>query len=256
MGLGAPRESMHLVKKGQDARLLTTKTRKDYTSPMRKYAEEKIKILRSLDLDGYVFKKFSPSCGMEKVRVFGKNGIPAQTGTGIYAQVLMRSITNLPVGEEGNPILRENWVEKVFAYRRVKDLWKNGWTVRKVVDFHSANKFMLLAHSETLFRRLGRLVASAKKIPKEEFRLQYENQFMAALKIVATRKKNTINAALNAIPLLIHFPGGCPELSKSFLEVSQCLGFSHKSVGGCLLPQVNKEDVAIPVFEAIPLTLF
>jgi len=133
---------------------------------------------------------------MERVKVYpaGGKGAGTKNGRGLFAAALLAKLPNLPVEEEGrlhDPRLRENWVSRVFAYHRLQDLWTPSWSVGRLVAFHTAHKYLLLAHSEKDYRELGRLVAGAKAIPRKELRSRYESQFMAALKRIATPAKNT-----------------------------------------------------------------
>jgi uncharacterized protein YbgA (DUF1722 family) len=126
---------------------------------------------------------------MERVRVYAENGMPSRDGFGMFAAALLRRYPNLPVEEEGrlsDPKLRENFVERVFAYRRLQDFFATRWTVGGLVAFHTAHKLVLLAHAPNAYRELGRDVAAAKKIPRPEFRREYETRFMSALKKLAT----------------------------------------------------------------------
>jgi uncharacterized protein YbgA (DUF1722 family) len=99
----------------------------------------------------------------------------------------------LPVEEEGrlhDAVLRENWIERVFAYRRLRSLFAGRFSVGGLVAFHTAHKLQLLAHSTEAYRRLGRLVAGAKRMERAELRRRYEAAFMAALAERATRPKH------------------------------------------------------------------
>jgi uncharacterized protein YbgA (DUF1722 family)/uncharacterized protein YbbK (DUF523 family) len=189
-GLGTPRESMRLVKDDGDVRLVTTKTRVDHTDSMRRFAARRVAVLGRLDLCGYVLKKDSPSCGMERVKIYGaEGGMPAKSGRGLYAQALLDAYPLLPVEEEGrlnDPVLRESFVERVFAYRRLRSLFGGRWTLGTLVAFHAAHKLQLLAHSPAAYQALGRLVAGAKHVERRELRARYEEGFMRGLAVRAT----------------------------------------------------------------------
>ena len=114
------------------------------------------------NLAGYVLKKDSPSCGLERVRVHD-DGRVTRTGRGLFAEALVSAMPNLPVEEEGrlnDPALRENFVERVFAYQRLRTLFGGRWTMRTLVVFHSMHKLQLLSHSRQGYAELGRLVAA------------------------------------------------------------------------------------------------
>jgi uncharacterized protein YbgA (DUF1722 family) len=105
----------------------------------------------------------------------------------------MEAYPNLPCEDEGrlnDPKLRENFIERVFAYQRLSDLFRSRWTRGQVVAFHTAHKLQLMAHSTVAYRELGRLVAALKQTPRAVFREQYEGGFMRALAHVASRGRN------------------------------------------------------------------
>jgi uncharacterized protein YbgA (DUF1722 family) len=157
--------------------------------------------LAALGLCGYVLKSGSPSCGMERVKVYGPGGMPEKGGSGLYAAELLRRFASLPVEEEGrlhDARLRENWIERVFAYRRLRSLFEGRPSRGRLVAFHTAHKLQLLAHSEVRYRELGRLVADAKRTPEAELRERYQAAFMAALATPATPKRH-VNVLQHAL---------------------------------------------------------
>lgn len=192
VGMGIPRPTIRLERKEGAIRLVDPKNGKDWTEAMLAYAREKVEALGQLELSGFVLKKDSPSCGMERVRVYG-GGMPKKEGRGFFAQVLMEAFPNLPVEEEGrlcDPRLRENFVERVFAYSRLKALFSSSWTRASLVAFHTAHKLQLLAHSPKLYQQLGQLVAQAKHFERKELAERYSTTFMSCLKTIATRSRN------------------------------------------------------------------
>jgi uncharacterized protein YbgA (DUF1722 family)/uncharacterized protein YbbK (DUF523 family) len=194
-GFGTPRESMRLVRDGDGLRLVTFKTGTDYTQVMQRFAAKRVAALEQHDLCGYVLKKDSPSCGMERVKVYPRGGaMPSRTGRGLFAAALLEGHPSLPVEEEGrlnDPVLRENFIERVFAYRRLRDLFRSRWRAGDVVAFHGAHKLQLLSHSPKIQAEMGRLVAQVKRIARAELRDRYEHGFMSALCVVATRARHT-----------------------------------------------------------------
>jgi uncharacterized protein YbgA (DUF1722 family) len=91
---------------------------------------------------------------------------------------------------EAHARLRENFVERVFAYARLRDLLDSRWSVGALVAFHSAHKLTLMAHSPGAYRELGRMVASAADQPRAELATRYAEQFMAALQELATPQRH------------------------------------------------------------------
>jgi len=195
LGLGVPRETLRLVK-GQDGKvsLIANESGIDHTMAMRAFADRRTASLAGEDLSGYLLKKDSPSCGMERVKVYGLRGTPSRDGRGLYAASLLNRYPNLPVEEEGrlnDPRLRENFIERVFAYRRLRTFFASRWTIGRLVAFHTAHKLQLLAHAPIAYSELGRFVANAKGVAKGEVRDHYETTFMAALKQLATPARHT-----------------------------------------------------------------
>jgi uncharacterized protein YbgA (DUF1722 family)/uncharacterized protein YbbK (DUF523 family) len=193
LGLGTPRETLRLVRISNDIRLLMPKTGADHTEAMRAYVVHRLAELAEEDLSGYVLKKDSPSCGMERVRIFDAHGVPAKSGQGLFAEALLQHFPNLPVEEEGrltDPHLRENFIERVFAYTRLRSLFSGRWKVGDLIAFHTAHKLLLMAHSPHAYQDLGRLVAEAKSAPRAELRDRYESEFMGALREMATTKRH------------------------------------------------------------------
>jgi uncharacterized protein YbgA (DUF1722 family)/uncharacterized protein YbbK (DUF523 family) len=197
IGLGVPRESIRLVRGPDHAdaiRLVGNKTGHDHTDKMHAYAERRTAALGREELSGYVLKKDSPSCGMERVRVYGPSGMATRDGAGLFASALTRRYPSLPVEEEGrlnDSHLRENFVERVFAYRRLRSFFSTRWTIGGLVQFHTAHKLVLMAHSPKAYSELGRFVANAKRLARDQVRDDYELAFMDALKKLATTARHT-----------------------------------------------------------------
>jgi uncharacterized protein YbgA (DUF1722 family)/uncharacterized protein YbbK (DUF523 family) len=193
VGMSIPRPTIRLERRGEEIHLVDPKNGIDHTDAMRAYAARRVAEVERLDLCGWILKKDSPSCGMERVRVYAK-GAATKTGRGLFAEALLERMPLLPVEEEGrlnDPELRENFVERVFAYRRLKDFFRGRWTVGDLVRFHSAEKLLLLAHHPEGYRQLGRIVAKAKEIPREELPTRYGEIFMRAMAMPATPGKQT-----------------------------------------------------------------
>jgi len=201
IGLGTPRPAIRLEAAGAQPRLVMPSTGDDLTERMQRYAAAKVDELRHGDLDGYVLKRASPSCGMERVRLWGDDGSATRKGVGIYARILMERWPHLPVEEEGrlnDPVLRENFIERVFCRHRWRTLVRRGLDRGRLVEFHTAHKLLLRSHNEAAYRRLGRLVASAGTLADRELFRRYEDEFHHALgsKTTAKRHANVLYHAL------------------------------------------------------------
>ena len=194
VGMGTPRETLRLVRDNGITRMVTTGTGVDYTERMNTWSKRRVTELARADLDGYVLKRNSPSCGMERVKIAGGRGPAARDSRGLFASVLLQALPLLPVEEEGrltNPSLRENFVERVFGYRRLKVLFAGRWSVGSLVEFHTAHKMSLLAHSTTAYRELHRLVDDGAQRPRADVREQYERFFMKTLALPATARRHS-----------------------------------------------------------------
>ena len=193
-GLPVPREAMHLVGDPESPRLLTVRTGKDQTERMLRWAEKKLKELEKLDLCGFVFKSKSPSSGMKGVKVYSPEGIPRSKGVGIFARAFTEHFSLLPIEDEGrlsDPELRENFIERVFVFRRWKDFILKGGTIKDLISFHTDHKLLVLSHSPKHYRTLGSLVATAKEFSPEHLHSEYLGILMEGLRMIATAKKNT-----------------------------------------------------------------
>jgi uncharacterized protein YbgA (DUF1722 family)/uncharacterized protein YbbK (DUF523 family) len=189
IGLGVPRETLRLERADGEVRMVANETGRDLTASMNRFAARRTAALAHEDLSGYVLKKDSPSCGMEGVRIYDRSGMPRRGGSGLFAATLMARFPNLPVEEEGrlnDPRLRENFVERIFAYHRLRSFFAGNWTVGGLVRFHTAHKLSLMAHSPKAYAELGRMVAIARDTPRGELRAAYEHAMMAALRQLAT----------------------------------------------------------------------
>jgi len=143
------------------------------------------------DINGYILMQKSPSCGMERVKVYAANGhTQPGGGSGVFAQALMQACPDLPVEEDGrlnDAVLRENFLTRVYAHADWQRLRQAGLSRRAIVDFHSRYKYQLMASNPLQYKVLGRLVAQLAEHSLEEFAPQYFSQLMQALKKPATR---------------------------------------------------------------------
>lgn len=191
-GFGTPRESMRLVDDVTKPRLLTVRSHQDHTGRMRRYTQRRLRDLGSLNLSGYVFKKDSPSCGTQRVRVYARDGRLLGTGKGLFADAFQRAFPLTPIEEEGrlqDQSLRENFIERVFGYHRWQVL-DTRLTRGRLVAFHTAHKYLLLAHSQRHYRELGQIVADAKQRSTRDLARTYGNLFMEALAVKTTIRKH------------------------------------------------------------------
>jgi uncharacterized protein YbbK (DUF523 family)/uncharacterized protein YbgA (DUF1722 family) len=189
IGLGVPRPTLRLERRGDDVRMVVTDSREDLTERMRVWAEAAAERIAAAELDGYVLKKSSPSCGMERVKVYDENGSPAAVGRGLFAAALIERLPLLPVEEEGrlrDARLREHFVARVFAHARVRGFLASDWGPRELVEFHTAEKMLVRVHDPQLALELGQLVAAAGEADHDELAARYAELHARALAAPAT----------------------------------------------------------------------
>ncbi len=193
-GLPVPREPMHLADDLENPRLLTIHTGIDHTEGMKEWAEKKLDELDRTGLSGYIFKSRSPSSGMRGVKVYmGSNSRPVHRGVGIFANAFMKRFPITPVEDEGrlhDPGLRENFIERVFVFKRWQELMKKGISTGGLVGFHGDHKLLIMAHSPKHLSELGKLVAGTKGTGSRLYDLYIET-LMEGLRLIATSRKNT-----------------------------------------------------------------
>ena len=193
IGLGVPRPPIRLRGDPENPNAVAvTDSTFDVTAKLDEYARSRVETSRAFS--AYIFKRGSPSCGMERVKVFDSKGMPSAHGAGIFAKRLMQEIPLMPVEEEGrltDPVLRENFITRVYVYHRWQRMREEGITAGRLVDFHTRHKMLIRAHGEAGYQRLGRLVAEAGRHDMTELADEYVELLMRALKRPATRKQHS-----------------------------------------------------------------
>ena len=193
IGLGVPRETIRLsMFDGRIEAIGNKNPDLNVTGALSRCADEQRSWHR--DIFGYIVKKDSPSCGMERVRVY-RGDQPQRDGTGLYTQALMQNFPSLPVEEEGrlgDPVLRESFVKRVFIYRRWRRMTDNGLDWAALTDFHARHKLILYCHDQDRGRRLGRELSEAHGEPIEDYAPRYLAEMMSILGVYA-RRSNHVN---------------------------------------------------------------
>lgn len=195
-GMSVPREALRLVGDPSQPRLVTVATKKDHTGQMTTWARLRLRELEQESLCGFIFKSRSPSSGMERVKVYpdGQGGMPTHTGVGIFARAFMKHFPLLPVEEEGrlhDPVLRENFIERIFVLQRLRRVMEEKKTAGSLVAFHTRHKLLIMAHSNRHYRLMGALVAHAAEQGIAGSLQAYHVLLMEALSLKATVKKHT-----------------------------------------------------------------
>lgn len=195
-GMSIPREALRQVGDPEAPRLVTVQTGEDWTERMNQWATARVEALATEGLCGFIFKRASPSSGMERVKVYtgiGKQSAPpVLKGVGLFARIFMQRFPLLPVEEEGrlnDAMLRENFIERLFVMQRWQVLVA-GWSMGGLVEFHTRHKLLVLAHSTEHYRRLGKLVAAGAGMDASALQQQYLALLMEGLRLRATTAKH------------------------------------------------------------------
>jgi len=191
IGLGIPRPPIHLTGDPEEPRAVGVKDPSlDVTDALAGFAHKTARQLT--DVSGYILKSKSPSCGMERVKLYGQHGGQKKT-VGIHAGIIMQALPNLPVEEEGrlnDPVLRENFVNRVYVYHRWQEFRRQRITAKGLVAFHAAHKYMVMAHSQAAYQRLGRLLSNLKGVHLPAVADAYIAELMGALQRRVSRGRH------------------------------------------------------------------
>jgi len=189
-GFGMPRPTMQLRQKGKEIRLVFSKqTENDVTDQLINYSVSKVIQLKHLD--GFIFKKDSPSCGAFRVPVvIHEEGFRNREGVGLFAKSFMQRHPLIPVEEEGrlnDAALCENFFERVYAYRRWKEIGNPEKNIKGFIEYHARHKLILMARGSHFYTELGRIVAGTTKKDLMQRREQYIHRFMQVMKVTTQR---------------------------------------------------------------------
>ena len=191
IGLSIPREPIRLVTLNDEVRCVGIRTPGlDVTEDLYRSADEQQFWHRQLC--GYILKKGSPSCGMERVSLY-KGDIPDRTGVGLYAERLMQNFPDLPVEEEGrleDPVLRENFIQRVYIYSRWHKLMTQAVSMKSLTLFHAQHKYIYMSHNQLMAKQLGSWLAENHKSDLATLTRQYISKMTILLKHPATRKNH------------------------------------------------------------------
>ncbi len=190
-GLSIPREPMELVGDPRWPRLVVIGSTIDLTGILSPWAGRKARQLAKQDISGFILKARSPSCAVDDARIAAQGRM--KKGAGLFSSVLAARLPGLPVIDEerlADPVLRENFIERVFLYRRWLALKSQRPSLGRLVAFHSDHKLQIMAHSLTHYAELGRFVAHAKGKPPGKVYDTYRSLLFEGMRQIATPKKH------------------------------------------------------------------
>ena len=194
VGMGVPREPVRLV---DEAGAISVKGvvdfSADFTEPLTEFGQKMGERLNSLS--GYIFMQKSPSCGVYRIKAYNDKGhLLHSDAIGVYAREFIKANPLMPVeeaGRLGDPVLRETFITSVYAYERWRSLLESGLTAKKLLDFYSGEKYLLMAHSPDLLSKMGNLLADLSGVVLQEKADEFIQLYMQAVRMPATRKQHT-----------------------------------------------------------------
>lgn len=200
VGLGVPRQPIRVVEEGGTPRLVQPATGKDVSTSMRRFAKEYLRLLR--DVDGFILKSRSPSCGIKDVKIFPNRKAPKsfERGVGFFAAEVLERFSLFPAEDEGrltNFKLREHFLTALYTLVRFR-LLKKSKRMKDLIAFHAENKFLLMATSQKELRILGRIVANHERRAIDEVMHRYEEHLRNTF-IRPSRYTLNINVMMHAL---------------------------------------------------------
>ncbi|KAJ50949.1 uncharacterized protein YbbK (DUF523 family)/uncharacterized protein YbgA (DUF1722 family) [Clostridium tetanomorphum] len=202
IGLPIPRESLRIVKEKEELYLIQPKTEKDFTREMVEFSKEFIENLENID--GFILKSRSPSCGIKDVKVYigrGKSSA-SEKGRGFFAEKVINKFPNYPIEDEGrltNYKIRERFLTRIYINAAFREI-KYGNSMGELVEFHSKNKMLLMAYNQKIQKELGKIVANHEKHKIEQVLNDYERYLKIAF-IKNARYTSNINVLNKAVSL-------------------------------------------------------
>jgi uncharacterized protein YbgA (DUF1722 family)/uncharacterized protein YbbK (DUF523 family) len=218
IGLGVPRAPVRIVSSSGNMRLIQPSSGRDLSKSMRAFSAE---FLESVgEVDGFILKNRSPSCGFTDVKVYSgpEKGAAIARTAGFFGGAIVEKFGDRAIEDEGrlkNLTIREHFLTRVFAFATFRKMQKSGST-GSLVRFHASNKLLLMAYNQAKMRELGRIVANADRKPKDIVINTYGQHFRLALQ-KPPRHASPINVLTHALG---HFKKELsPREKKHFLDI-------------------------------------
>lgn len=197
---GSPRETIRLVEEEGNIKAFTSKGNKDVTTQLENISQESASMIENDNLCGFILKSKSPTCGLERVKVYEKDThYNEKKGIGIFAKKIKEKYPNLPLEEEGrlnDPWLRENFLMQIFAYKSLYTFLDDKPSFSDLVNFHTTYKYLIYAKSHISYKNLGHIVANHEKKELLDVLTEYKNAFEIAI-AEKGNIKNTYNVLLH-----------------------------------------------------------
>jgi uncharacterized protein YbgA (DUF1722 family)/uncharacterized protein YbbK (DUF523 family) len=166
IGLGVPRDSIRIISKNGELRLVQPATGLDVTEKMRSFAK---KFLDSLSgIDGFILKFRSPSCGIKGIKSYSgsSNSSAVSKVSGFFGGAAAKAFPYLAIEDEGrlrNFNIREHFLTKLYVLASFREM-ENEASVSALITFHTVNKLLLAAYSQKELKILGNIVANRERL--------------------------------------------------------------------------------------------
>lgn len=195
-----PREAIRQVEIDGKIEIETSNTKRRVTQEVQEISDRLAEDVMHHHICGYILKSKSPTCGLERVKVYQPKNAPSEKkGVGLFAQALLERYPYLPIEEEGrllDPWLRENFLMQVFAYEDLRNFLAGEPQMRELVAFHTAYKYLIYAKSTQSYKALGNVVANKEKKPLDQVLHAYRLGFLHAISLKGNVAK-TYNVLLH-----------------------------------------------------------
>jgi uncharacterized protein YbgA (DUF1722 family)/uncharacterized protein YbbK (DUF523 family) len=195
IGLGSPRDSLRLIeRKGEDLKLVVSKSGLDLTSKMNDFTANYIEKLKTKEIDGFILKAKSPSCGIISAKIYydtGKSHVKSAKNAGVFGKAVLEAFPNVPTETErriSNFNIRDRFFVEIFTLAKYRDI-KSRLKIKELVEFHSVNKYLFMGYNQVILRAMGNIVANHDRLPLTEVFDLYETQLRKLLSKEQTTKK-------------------------------------------------------------------
>jgi len=182
-GFGILREPLRLVGDPESPCLISVHTRQDYTLLMLHWARKRMVTLKKEDMWGFILKSKSPSCGIERVKVYDKNGVAMNKGRGLFVRALREHLPLVPITDEKgihNPQVFKNFIDKIFVFRRWREFLEKSPSRGALIKLHNQQKFLILSRSPKQVSRMEKVMVKSQHLLHEELIDHYQKLLIDA----------------------------------------------------------------------------
>ena len=168
IGLGVPRAPIRLVRGSRGLALVQPATGRELTGAMHAFAARFLSDLP--EVEAFLLKARSPSCGIHGVKVFGdaESDRPEAREAGMFAAAVLASYPKHPVEHEarlGNPRLLDQFLTRAFALADLRAARERAGDAAALLELHRRHEATLEAHGgEEEARRLARVALEAAAV--------------------------------------------------------------------------------------------